>query len=60
VVVGLGGQVIEGQADLYTRLWSRGEAGVEIPLDVLRNGRVQPITVRSIDRDTYYRVKRTY
>jgi S1-C subfamily serine protease len=60
VIVGLGGHVIKGRADFYTRLWSRGEAGVEIPLEVLRDGRVQSVTIKSIDRDQYYRPKRTY
>ncbi|MGH7279506.1 MAG: S1C family serine protease [Candidatus Rokuibacteriota bacterium] len=60
VIVGLGGQVIKGQADFYGRLWSRGEAGVEIPLEVLREGRLQNVSVKSIDRDKYYRAKPTY
>ncbi|MDP3768629.1 MAG: S1C family serine protease, partial [Dehalococcoidia bacterium] len=60
VIVGVGGQAIKSQADFYTRLWSHGEAGVEIPLDVLREGRVQSVSVKSIDRDTYYRPKPTY
>ena len=36
VIVGIGGQPIKGQADFYTRMWKIGEAGVDIPLDVLR------------------------
>jgi S1-C subfamily serine protease len=57
VIVGLGGQAIKGQADFYTRLWGRGEAGVEIPLEVLRNGRVEKINIKSIDRARYDRPK---
>jgi len=60
VIVGIGGQTIGGQADFYTKLWKTGEAGVDIPLDVLRSGRVETITVKSIDRDRYYRAKPTY
>ena len=60
VIVGLGGQRITGQADFYTRLWSRGAAGVEIPLEVLRAGKLQSVTVTSTDRDSYYRAKPTY
>jgi len=41
-------------------LWKTGEAGVEVPLDVLRSGRVEKVTVKSIDRDRYYRAKPTY
>jgi serine protease Do len=60
VIVALGGQTIRGQADFYTRLWASGAAGHEIALDVLRDGRIQRVTVKSIDRDTYYRRKPTY
>jgi S1-C subfamily serine protease len=60
VIVTLGGHAITSQADFYTRLWARGRAGVEVPLDVLRGGKIQSVTVKSSDRDTYYRVKPTY
>ncbi len=59
VIVGIGGQPIKGQADFYNRLWSRGEAGVEIPLEVLREGRVEKIPVKSIDREKYLRPRAT-
>jgi len=60
VIVAIGGQGIQGQADFYTKLWKSGDAGVEIPLEVLRNGRVEKIPVKSIDRDRYFRPKPTY
>jgi len=60
VIVALGGQTLKGQADFYTRLWASGAAGREIALDVLRDGRIQRVTVKSIDRDMYYRAKPTY
>jgi S1-C subfamily serine protease len=60
IIVGLGGQSIKGQADFYTRIWSSGEAGVDIALDVLRNGRVESVSVKSVDREQYLRPKPTY
>ena len=60
VIVGIGGQPIKGQADFYTRMWKTGDAGVDIPLDVLRSGRVEKVTVKSIDRERYFRTKPTY
>ena len=59
VIVGIGGQAIKGQADFYARLWGRGEAGVEIPLEVLRDGRVEKVTIKSMDRARYDRAKPT-
>lgn len=60
VIVAVGGQPVKGQADFYTRLWASGAAGREIVLDVLREGRIQRVSVQSIDRDLYYRPKPTY
>jgi len=60
VIVGIGGQPIKGQADFYVRLWKTGDAGVDIPLEVLRSGRVEKITVKSIDRERHFRPRTTY
>jgi serine protease Do len=60
VIVRVGNQPVQGLADFYTRLWALGTAGVEVPLEVLRGGRLQNVTVKSVDRDTYYRSKPTY
>lgn len=60
VIVGIGGQPVKGQADFYNKLWGSGEAGVDVALDVLRSGRVEKLTVKSIDRERYYRPKPTY
>ena len=59
VIVGVGGQRITGQADLYSRMWKTGEAGVAIALDVLRAGQVETVTVKSMDRERYIRPKPT-
>lgn len=60
VIVGIGGQPIKGQADFYRRLWRQGEAGVEVPLEVLRGNRVERVTVKSMDRDRYLRPRPSY
>jgi serine protease Do len=60
VIVAISGQPISGQADFYIKLWKTGEAGVDVPLDVLRSGRVEKVTVKSIDRTRYYRPRPTY
>jgi len=60
VIVGIGGQPVKGQADFYVKLWKTGEAGVDVALEVLRAGRVEAVTVKSIDRDRHFRPKPTY
>jgi len=60
VIVAVDGAEIKGQADLYRKLWKSGEAGVDISIGVLRGGRIETITVRSIDRERYFRTGKTY
>jgi len=60
IIVGIAGEGLKGQADFYTRLWKSGDAGVEVPLDVLRGNRVDNLKVKSIDRNDYYRSKAKY
>lgn len=60
LIVGIGGQPVRGQADFYMRLWASGDAGIEIPVDVLKGNRVEQYRVKSIDREQYYRPKPVY
>jgi S1-C subfamily serine protease len=57
VIISVGNDRVTGQAEFYMRLWSLGAAGVEVPLTVLRDGKVQSVTVKSTDRDRYYSVR---
>ncbi len=62
VVIGVAGRRIGGLADLLRRVRSQGDAGVEVPLDVVRRGDVelsiQRIGVRSRDRHDWLRLTR--
>jgi S1-C subfamily serine protease len=60
VIVGIGGEAVQGQADFYTRLWATGQAGVDVALDVLKGNQVQTFTVKSRDRESYFRPKAVY
>ena len=55
IVLAVAGQDVATLADFYTRVWSRGAAGVDVPVRVLRGSQVRNITVRSIDRMQYYK-----
>jgi S1-C subfamily serine protease len=56
VILGIDGVQVRGLSDLYRKLWSRGEAGVAVPLDVLRGIEVNPVIVRTADRYRYLRL----
>jgi S1-C subfamily serine protease len=60
LVVAIEGQTIKGQADFYQRIWRSGEPGRDLALDVLRAGRIERVTVKTSDRDRYYRAAPTY
>jgi S1-C subfamily serine protease len=50
VVRDVAGEPIDDLADFYRSVWQRGAAGAEVPLTLLREGKVTSVTVRSIDR----------
>jgi S1-C subfamily serine protease len=53
VLAGVGGAEIESLGDFYRKIWSRGPAGVEIPIEIIREGRAMGLRVRSADRSTF-------
>ncbi len=60
LIVGIGGRPVKGQAEFYTRLWGSGDAGIDVPIDVLRGNRVEQVMVKSIAREQYFRPKPVY
>jgi S1-C subfamily serine protease len=50
IILGVGGEKVEKLEELYTRIWSSGEPGVEVPLKVLKGTEVRDVKIRSIDR----------
>jgi S1-C subfamily serine protease len=60
MILGIDGVQVEGLGDLYRKVWGRGDAGVQVPLDVLRGIEVRPVTVRSSDRYRYLRLNPSY
>lgn len=45
------GEPVSGLANLFRRIWAMGDAGVAVPLTVVRNRESMAITVQSVDRD---------
>jgi S1-C subfamily serine protease len=60
IIVGIGGKPLSGQADFYRKLWATGTAGVEVSLDVLKGNTVQKYSIKSADRDSYFRPNPVY
>ncbi len=60
MIIGIDGIPVEGLSDLYRKVWSRGDAGVTVPLDVLQGTEINPVTVDSADRYRYLRLDQSY
>ncbi len=43
-------QPVTGQADFYRKVWDLGNAGVKVPISILRETEIREITLNSIDR----------
>jgi S1-C subfamily serine protease len=55
VILGVAGETIGGQSDFYDKLWSSGEAGCDVMLQVLHEKAVRQVVVRTADRMDYLR-----
>jgi S1-C subfamily serine protease len=53
ILASVGGSEIEGLADFYRKVWTRGPAGVEIPLEIVRDGRAIGLRIQSADRSSF-------
>jgi len=53
ILAGVGGAKITNLGDFYRKVWSRGAAGVEIPIEIVRDGRAIGLRVQSADRSSF-------
>ncbi len=50
ILASVRGAEVSDLADFYRKVWGLGEAGVEVPIEVVRDGRALGIAIRSADR----------
>jgi len=60
IVLAVNGRETRGLGDFYRRVWSLGEAGVEVPLSIFRDGRAVELRVESADRSRFLRAPRVH
>lgn len=58
-IMGLSGERVQTLSAFYRRLWGLGQAGVEVPLQVIRGPQLESVTVTSGDRRRYLRLDPT-
>jgi S1-C subfamily serine protease len=54
IITAVGRTEVKTLAEFYRAVWSRGEAGVRVPLTVKRGGKELTMNVRSIDRSSFF------
>ena len=60
IILRVGDQPVTTMDGFYRAVWALGTAGVEVPLTVLQGAEIRDLTIRSGDRYTYLRLRRTY
>src|SRR5438270_1150022 len=60
VVLAVGGTEVSDLAGLFRRIWSLGNAGVEVPLKIYRDGRTFELKVPSADRRKFLKGPRLH
>ena len=60
MILGVGGVPVVGLVDFYRTLWGLGEAGVEVPLNLLQGMSPHTASIRSGDRYRFLRLDPTF
>ena len=57
IVLAVDGAPVDELASFFRRVWSRGEAGVAVPLTIYRDGRTLDLKVASADRNRFFKTQ---
>jgi S1-C subfamily serine protease len=60
VIVGVGGEPTKTLPEFYRKMWTRGAAGVTMPLDVLQRGETRRLDIPSANRLDHLKLKSTF
>lgn len=60
IVLSVGGTEVRNLAGLFRRVWSLGQAGVEVPLRAYRDGKTLDLRVKSGDRNRFLKAPRLH
>ena len=50
ILASVRGAEVADLGDFYQKVWSCGDAGVDVPIEIIRDGRALGLTVKSTDR----------
>jgi S1-C subfamily serine protease len=53
ILLAVAGSEVHDLASLFRRIWSQGQAGVEVPMTIYRDGETLQLRVKSSERDRF-------
>ena len=53
ILLSVGGNEVHDLASLFRRIWAQGQAGVEVPITIYRDGETMEVRVKSGERDRF-------
>jgi serine protease Do len=59
IILGIGGETPTSLADMYRKIWARGQAGTIVPIDFERDGVKRHLDIKSMNRLDHLRLKST-
>jgi S1-C subfamily serine protease len=60
IILAVNGETLKNLPDFYRKVWSQGDAGTDIPLDILQNHQRRSLQVHSINRLDHLRLKSSF
>ena len=60
IILRVAEQRVKNLRELYKGIWSLGDAGVLVPMTLVRDGDAQDVTVHSVDRNDFFRLPSTH
>ena len=60
IILAVAGETPKSLPDFYRKIWSQGDAGVDVPLDVLQNHQRRSISIHSINRLDHLKLKSSF
>ncbi|MBI3434159.1 MAG: serine protease [Proteobacteria bacterium] len=60
LILAVAGDVVHSLADFFRRIWSLGDAGIDVPITLYRDGRTFAARVTSGDRNTFLKAPKMH
>jgi S1-C subfamily serine protease len=56
IILKVNNDAVKGLADFYRKVWALGEAGIDVPVNILQGAELRNVVIHSADRHEYLRL----